>query len=133
MIHTNEEQERIANTIRSQFGRGSLFMVGAKCLVYGEDDKGMVFLQFKFMRNAVKATHCRITLDEGTDTYTMTFLKVRTPSTKALLNKSTEEIVALATPKVVKEIKEVYCDTLASTFREVTGLETCMPRFVSSI
>lgn len=132
MNHTDVEQNRIAATIRNQFGAGAMFMVGAKCLVYGEDENGKVYLQFKFMRNAVKATHCRITLDEGTDTYTMTFLKVRNPSTKALLTKTTEEIVEMAKPKTVKEVKGVYCDTLTSTFRDITGLEIVMPMFVNS-
>lgn len=93
----------VANTIREQLGRKALFMIGAKDLVGSENS-----LSFRIGRNEKGVTHIRIVLDPS-DTYTLTFLRVRGLSVKE-----------------VSSISFVYADQLRSTIETNTGLYTSL-------
>ena len=99
----------VANTILNQLGgRRFCMMVGAKNLFYDSNS-----LYFKIGRNSKSVNYVIIRL-EADDTYSMKFCYVSKRGVK-----------------VRKEIPNgVYCDTLAETFRENTGMETRMPRIV---
>lgn len=92
----------VANTIKNQLSRNTLFMLGAKDLIGGES-----YLGFK-IRGSRKVTHIRITLDP-IDTYTMEFFRVR----------------ALKIHKVA-EFNNVYCDMLHRIIEKTTGLATSL-------
>lgn len=100
-LHQSQQNKIIAETILSQLG-GSKFiaMVGAYNLMY---DKNALVFKFK---GSSKATACMITLDLGTDTYIMKFVKVMGYEIKN-----------------VAEIDDVYCDNLQHVFTSVTGLD----------
>jgi hypothetical protein len=90
----------IARNIVEQLGNGTLAMLGARNLLAGERD-----LTFKIM-GSKKATHIKIAL-AADDTYTVTFMKVRS------LNVTT-----------VAEETMVYVDSLHKTIEAHTGLYT---------
>lgn len=76
-------------------------MTGAKNFLYDTNS-----LTFKLGAGATnKATHCTVKLDRATDTYAVTWHKVR--GTKL--------------PVVVGESEMVYCDSLRRTFETATG------------
>jgi hypothetical protein len=95
---------QVAKTILEQLG-GNRFamMTGAKNFVGSADS-----LSFKLPSNFAKSgiNFVRVTLDPS-DTYTVKFLKIRGA-------KVTE----------IETREMVYCDTLQSTFKAVTGLDT---------
>jgi hypothetical protein len=94
----------VAQNILQQLG-GNRFalMTGAKNFVYGEN-----MLQFKlpsnFARDGINAV--RVTLT-AMDDYSVEFFKVRGVASKPIAYR-----------------ENVYCDTLQSTFKAVTGLDT---------
>lgn len=94
----------VAQTILAQLG-GNRFaaMTGAKSFCAGENT-----LTFKIGRNASKATAVRVTLDPD-DTYMMEFLAIRN-----------FEVTTVAS------FDGVYCDLLAPTFEDATGLATSL-------
>jgi hypothetical protein len=94
----------IAETIREQLGRGSLFMVGAKQLVAEERA-----LRFRIMRNAKGITHVRIELASD-DTYIVELLTVRGAKVRSTT------------------VNGVYVDALHDTLERETGLAWRMPR-----
>ena len=63
-------------------------------------------LVFRVGRNSGGVGKCRIGLDEGTDTYTVTFYSTR--------------------HKITGEYSDVYCDQLRPLFERVTGLVTSL-------
>ena len=95
----------IANTIRSQIGHGTLFMMGAKNLVATETG-----LTFRIGRNAKSVSHVMITL-EPSDTYTVEFRRVRN-SKNGITN------------KLVNSFDDVYADMLHTVLESGTGLAT---------
>ena len=68
---TTNNEMTVANAIVAQLGNAALNMIGASNLC-GDTDS----LTFKLMRNAVGATHIRITLKDD-DTYTVEFISCR--------------------------------------------------------
>lgn len=75
---TNTERETQlaqSQTIANQIGRRAFFMMGAKNIGATTHD-GKAALTFGIMRNDNGVTHVRVTL-EPSDTYTVTFLRVR--------------------------------------------------------
>jgi hypothetical protein len=100
----------IANTILSQLGgHRFIMMTGARGFVASSDS-----LSFRIpgtmTRSRINAV--RITLDPS-DTYTVVFMAIRG-----------------TTIKEASRHEDVYCDSLCELFRNVTGLETRMPRVV---
>ena len=101
-------------------GRRFMMMTGAKNFVYSNKDN---FLTFKIGRNASKANYVKITLTPD-DLYTMEFIRVTSPR----LNHKTGTFTK-GKRTVLEKREGLWCDMLESTFREITGLETRMPRF----
>lgn len=99
----------VASIIKAQLGLGFCAMVGAKIFVCGNED-GLSFLQFRF-KMFPKANVLRITLDSN-DTYRLRFYSVRGAKWKIFLEEG-----------------GVYAENLHERFREITGLETQVPRF----
>jgi len=91
-----------AETVFEQIGgiRRLQIMTGAYNFTRNDADKNVTF-RFKASR---KVNLCRITLDPS-DTYTMTFMRVRGMSVKT-----------------VAEISDVFCDQLIPIFESNTGL-----------
>lgn len=87
----------VAKTILEQVGGKALFMMGAYCVLYTQNG-----VQFR-IQGSKKASLIEIVL-ESSDTYTVRFYKGR------------------AEPKMIKEVSDVYCDSLHSTIESVTGL-----------
>ena len=110
----------VAQTIYQQLGGGRFAaMTGVRDFVAGDD-----FLQLTLPRNASKANRLRITLDRAADLYNVRFYR-RTGGT---FDRKKLEM----RPMVVKEVAAfagIYCDQLEDIFRQVTRLETRMPRF----
>ena len=110
----------IATTILEQLGgRRFMIMTGIKDFftTNGND------LCMKLSRNQSKANQLRIEYNYGTDLYTMRFIRYTAPR----LNLKTGEFVREKITEV-RTFEDVYCDQLEELFREVTGLETIMPR-----
>ncbi len=98
-MQTNNE---VGQTIAKQIGHSAFTMLGAKDILSIEQG-----LQFK-IRGSAKVNTIRIVLD-ASDTYTVTFLKIRGTTIKA-----------------IREFDNTYCDQLEELFNEVTGLVTRM-------
>jgi hypothetical protein len=104
---SNEQAVQVANTILQQIGGGALFMIGAKDKFAVNDKFGGV--QFKTMRTAKGfANFVKIVLD-ASDTYTMTFKRIRGTSVQE-----------------VAEVSDVYFDMLRPMIEKYTGLYTKM-------
>ena len=100
----------IANTILSQLGgRRFSMMTGAKNFC-GTADSLSFRIPGTMTRSRINAV--RITLDPS-DTYTVVFMAIRG-----------------TTIKEASRHEDVYCDSLCELFRNVTGLETRMPRII---
>jgi len=99
---TNRE---VASTILQQLG-GNRFvaMTGAKNFV--AVDQGLFFALPRFA--GVKINRVKVTLTPADD-YVVEFYASRG-----------------ATMKLVAKVEDVYCDTLAATFEEATGLATSL-------
>ena len=113
----NAERKQIADTILHQLGgKRFVIMTGAKDIAYGANGE----LQFKIPTR--KVNYVKISLDKGTDTYTMTFFK--TLST----NEICKRIQAKRTDLIdtVKTVDMVYCDMLQDVFTSNTGLYTSL-------
>jgi hypothetical protein len=100
----------IANTILDQLGgRKLIAMTGARQFLAGND-----YLSFRIpgtlTRKRINAVQIRL---EPSDTYTVFFFVIRG-----------------TTIKEVARHEDVYCDSLCELFRDVTGLETRMPRVI---
>lgn len=93
----------VAHTILDQLGgRRFIIMTGSRSFVGAPDS-----LMFRLARRAPSgANKVRIRLD-GTDTYTMLFLKVTGHQAE-----------------IIKEIAGLYADQLQAIFTQETGLET---------
>jgi hypothetical protein len=108
----------VSEIIRSQIGHQALFMMGAKNFVCGcevsfkADESGVYadtvakahYLQFNVMKNRVGEL-VRILLDEGTDTYRVVIMRVRSLEVSIKADKS-----------------GVYAEDLAATVGRMTGL-----------
>ena len=98
----------IATTIRDQIGRKSLFMLGAKDLLAGDN-----YLGFKIGKNsAPRVNYVKITLN-SMDTYDIEF-----------------RWLTIRTNKLVSEAEGVYADMLHDALRTGTGMETHFPNIV---
>jgi len=100
----------IANTILQQLGgRRFIAMTGARNFIAGKDD-----LSFRIpgtlTRQRINAVQIRL---EPSDTYTVIFFVIRGVKIKE-----------------ASRHEDVYCDSLCELFRDVTGLETRMPRVI---
>ena len=96
-----EFDNQIALNILNQLGgKRFVLMTGATNLGYTKDS-----LTMKIGRNEKGVTHCKIVLD-ASDTYTVTFFKIR--GTK--------------TYKVLSETSDIYNDSLQSHFTDKTGM-----------
>lgn len=105
-----QQKMPVAETILAQLGgKKFIMMTGARNFV-GSEDSLSFRLPGTMTRNRIN--HVRITLDPS-DTYSLTFSAIR--KMKA---------------KIVSEHSEVYSDNLCELFRDITGLETRMPRIV---
>ena len=112
----------VQETILEQLGgRRFAMMTGSKDFISIFDDT----LQMTLAKNSSGANRLMIRLDFGKDLYSMRFLKV----TGGKLNKKTWEFKPQKI-EVVAEYEDIYCDQLAEIFREVTGLETRMPKII---
>lgn len=101
-------------------GRRFALMTGAKNF----EAVGLT-LQMSLPRNTSGANRLWITYDEGEDLYTMRFFHdspIRWNSKKAAFTGGQR--------KEIRTIHSVFCDQLQSIFREITGMETRMPRIV---
>ena len=101
--------------LRQLGGRRFMVMTGAKDFC---SEKGANWIEFKIGRNASKANFIKITLT-GNDDYTMEFYKVSWPRWNPKKAEFTEY-----KKKLIKQIDGLYCDMLADTFTEETGLYT---------
>lgn len=103
-MNTKEQSKAEAMEIIKQLG-GNQFvaMTGASLFVYDHEKNANVSFRFKGSR---KTNHVKIQLN-AMDTYDLTFYKITT-----------------ANFEIVKEYSGIYNDMLASTFKEVTGLNT---------
>lgn len=102
----------VANTILEQLGgRTLMLMTGAKQFVGGPNS-----LTFRlpggggFAKNGINCVRVEL---EPSNTYTVTFIKIRGVDSK-----------------VISMHRDVYCDTLQSVFFDATGLKTRLPRVV---
>lgn len=95
--------------IRQLGGRGFLVMTGAKNLIAQE--RGISFMLPRMP--GIKINAVRITLDPS-DTYTVEFMRLWRGELT-----------------VLESHDDIYCDMLAGLFRDVTGLETRMPRLIN--
>lgn len=104
------DSQTVAKIILEQLGgRGFILMTGAKNLMYSNDGRGALSFRFKGCR---KANHLRITLTDSDD-YTLEFTKIGRYDFDKI------------------ETREgVYAENLAEVFRDFTGLETRLPKFV---
>ena len=75
---TKEMKIEVAKEITNQIGRKALFMIGAKNYAY---DNNMIV--FKIMRNSMKVSHIRITLNVM-DLYDVEFLNCRAGNVKTI-------------------------------------------------
>lgn len=100
--------ENLVEMLNQFGGNKALWMIGAKKCTY--DNKGD-FVAFNFMRNGSQATFCKLIYNRGADTYSIEFY------TRA--------------GRLTKRFDEEYCDTIASTFSDYTGLVLTMPRIVN--
>lgn len=96
----------IANTILQQIG-GNKFraMTGAKDFIGGENYL-MFGLPARFAKDGINKV--RITLDP-TDTYTVEYMKVNFKK---------------YTCDTIRKVEGLYCDQLAASFTQTTGLDT---------
>ena len=118
--------KEIAATILEQLGgRRFIMMTGSKDFftVNGND------LCMKLSRNQSKANQLRIEYDYGKDLYTMRFIRYIAPRLKVNSKLKTAEFTKEKITEV-RTFEDVYCDQLEELFREVTGLETRMPRII---
>ena len=118
----NEVAEEI---LRQLGGREFVAVTGVKSLSTDNGDN----LKMTLPKNMSGANRLEITLDYGTDTYTMRFYKYTPLKVKVSHNRQTAEVI----PENVKEIRlfsDVYCDQLQGIFTEVTGFDTRMPRII---
>ena len=118
----NEVAEEILNQLG---GREFVAVTGVKSLSTDNGDN----LKMTLPKNMSGANRLEITLDYGTDTYTMRFYKYTPLKVKVSHNRQTAEVI----PENVKEIRlfsDVYCDQLQGIFTEVTGFDTRMPRII---
>ena len=118
----NEVAEEILNQLG---GREFVAVTGVKSLSTDNGDN----LKMTLPKNMSGANRLEITLDYGTDTYTMRFYKYTPFKVKVSHNRQTAEVI----PENVKEIRlfsDVYCDQLQGIFTEVTGFDTRMPRII---
>ena len=112
----------IANEIYAQLGGVRFSLVtGARPISISETKDGDLELTFKIGRNGSKANRMRVTYEIGPDLYKVEFYR---------LSKSSKTFVPVIVPVASRD--GVFCDQLAADFREVTGLVTTLPRFVSS-
>lgn len=98
----------VAKTILAQLG-GPRFMAmtGAKNMLGSETDGTLQFrLPARLAKDGITAVRVKL---EPTDTYTVTFFKVRG-----------------AKVATVAEVENVYCDTLRAVFEDKTGLVTSL-------
>lgn len=111
----SEKAHYVATTILSQMGgsRALKLMLGANNFS-SHKDEGLGGLSFRF-KGSRKANYLKVIL-AGNDTYSMRFAR----STKG------ERYIY----DVVEFKQEVYFDQLCEIFRDVTGLETRVPRIV---
>lgn len=116
--------KEIAATILEQLGgRRFMMMTGIKefCTMNGNN------LCMRLGRNMSKANQLRIEYDYGKDLYTMRFIRYTAPGITVKTGKAIfrEEKIS-----EVRVFEDVFCDQLEELFREVTGLETRMPRII---
>jgi hypothetical protein len=106
-----ESQAIAANTILNQISKQTLFILGAKNIIFSSDGCGGV--SFKTMKvSSEYANHIKIVLDDN-DTYTMTFSHIYGIRMKR-----------------IDEVKGVYCEMLHDMIEEHTGLTTTMPKVI---
>lgn len=99
----------IARTILAQLG-GNRFvaMTGAKNFIACE--QGLYFTLPRFA--GVKINRVRVTLTPA-DTYTVEFFRFH-------------RVNRMDRQDLIAKVEDVYCDTLAATFEEATGLATSL-------
>ena len=102
--YTTSEQLQIANTILSQLGSHLNCMTGAKNFVFGENDKGQVYVTFKIGRNSNSINYVKITLN-SLDLYDTEYSRITVKS-----------------HKVKSESKGIYNDMLKADFESATGM-----------
>lgn len=117
----NMSDMTVATTILNQMGgKRFVFMTGVKSL-FAQNNS----LFMKLPRNSSKANRLCIKLDLGRDLYVMRFYR-QTGGTYDMKNHVYREIKE----KDVKVLDGVFCDQLEEIFRDVTGLETRMPKII---
>lgn len=104
-------RKEIAETILAQMGGGHALrlMLGVEHFGFGENEKEEVFLAFDF-KGCEKVNYCAVRLTL-LDVYEVDFYQ------------NTEK---------VETFTDIYADQLVTTFREFTGLELRIPRFIST-
>ena len=116
----------VATTILEQLGgRRFMIMTGIKDFFTTKGND----LCMRLGRNQSRANQLRIEYDYGKDLYTMRFIRYTAPRLKVNSKLKTAEFTKEKITEV-RTFEDVYCDQLEEIFREVTGLETRMPRIV---
>jgi len=92
----------IASTIIDQLPRAAFTMMGARDLI----DTG-TGLKWRVGRNSKRVTHVMVTLDQGTDTYTVATYRITKHGVNVVL---------------LSDIRGVYVDALRVTIENATGL-----------
>lgn len=100
-------------------GRRFIVMTGSKDFIGDKDT-----LRMSLARNSSGANRLEITLN-GMDLYDMRFYR----RAGGKFNPKTYEFTPIK-EKDIKVYHDVWCDQLEELFREVTGLETRMPRVI---
>lgn len=95
----------VSSAIQAQIGRQAFFMMGAKEFVCGFDTVAKAhYLQFRVMKNTVGEL-VRVLLDEGTDTYRVVIMRIRSLEVQLKADES-----------------GFYAEDLAATVGRMTGL-----------
>lgn len=97
--------QEVASAIRAQIGGQAFYMMGAKEYVCGYDGRAKChYLQFRVMKNRVGEL-VRVLLEEGTDTYRVVIMRIRSLEVQLKADES-----------------GIYCDHLAASVGRMTGL-----------
>jgi hypothetical protein len=113
--YSDEEARQISSEILNQLG-GNKFLtmvVKDRTIRFGENRKGNIYIVVKLIKNKIKATELKVTLN-GLDLYDMEFIR-QYPLTL-------DNIMKGKTLEVLKVIEDLYFDQLIEVFERETAL-----------